>query len=283
MNESRSQMPVEILGDRFVVEGRTLASLREINRLPDPIRRAIYRTLIPDFLLERYGIDPVTLSDPEGRPLVEIEAPTGSPDVRIRIWRRADDRDPLVDLHFAETMHNQIIVLLFMTNDPESPRFDVDRDWQGRPTKYGTMGRNIEMEIAAMQFGLAPGQVRRGLRLTKHMIPLFERFIARLGHDMFLADPLAYHAAILFERYGFGYIRGRKKMEWIHQEFQPGGELHRRLDGSTPFRQPGMERTVRGRSWAIYDGILGEPFDGVQMYKRVGLHAGVCTFPDAIW
>ena len=276
-------MALEIINERFVFHGRTLASVREINRLPDPIKQAIYRTLIPDFLLERYGIDPMTLRDPEGRPLVDIDAPPGSPDVQIRIWRRRDDRDPLVYLHFAETMHNRIIVLLFMTSDPESPRFDVDRDWQGRPTKYETMGRNIEAEIAAMQFGLAPGQVRKGLRLTKHMLPLFERFIARLGHDMFLVEPLAYHAAILFERYGCGYIEGRTKMEWIHREFQPGGELYRRLDGSTPFRQPGMEKTVRGRSWAIHDGILGEPFDGVRMYKRVGHHAGVCTFPDAIW
>jgi hypothetical protein len=29
-----------------------------------------------------------------------------------------------------------------------------------------------------------------------------------------------------------------------------------------PFRRPGMEATVRGRSWAIYDGILGETVHG---------------------
>lgn len=276
-------MPVEIQADRFVANGVPLASVREINRLPEPDRLAVYRTLIPDFLLERYGIDPVTLCDAMGRPLVRVEATPGGADVEISIWRRADDQDPLVYLHFAETIHNRIIVLLFMTNDPDSPRFEVDRDQQGRPTKYGTVRRNIEAEVAAMRFGLAPGQVRRGLRLTKHMLPLFETFVRRLGHDMFLVEPLAYHAAILFERYGCGYILGRSKMEWIHREFQPGGVLYRRLDGSTPFRQPGMERTVRGRSWAIYDGILGEPFDGVSMYKRIGHHAGVCTFPDAIW
>jgi hypothetical protein len=274
-------MEIEIQSDRFVVAGRPLASLREIHRLPEEAQRAIYRTLIPDFLLERYGIDPVTLCDPAGRPLVRIHGENA--EVEIEVWRRVDDRDPLVYLHFAETLHNRIIVLLFMTNDPESPRFDVDRDREGRPTKYGTVSRNIEAEIAAMQFGLAPGQVRRGLRLTKHMLPLFEQFIRRLGHDLFLVEPLAYHAAILFERYGCGYIEGRTKMEWIHREFQPGGVLHRRLDGSTPFRQPGMERTVRGRSWAIYDGILGEPLDGIRMYKRVGHHAGICTFPDAVW
>ena len=73
-------------------------------------------------------------------------------------------------------------------------------------------------------------------------------------------------------------------MEWIHQEFQaPHGELFKRLDGSTPFRMPGMEQTVRGRSWAIHDGILGEPFTAIHMYRRVRVDAGISTFPNAEW
>ena len=40
-----------------------------------------------------------------------------------------------------------------------------------------------------------------------------------------------------------------------------------KLDGSTAFRQPGMDKTIRGRSWAIQDGILGEPWRGVEMYR----------------
>ena len=59
--------------------------------------------------------------------------------------------------------------------------------------------------------------------------------------------------------------------------------LTERLDGSTPFRQPGAEQTVRGRSWAIHDGLLNEPFAGVEMYKRVGVHAGVSTAAQPSW
>jgi hypothetical protein len=92
-------------------------------------------------------------------------------------------------------------------------------------------------------------------------------------------EPLAYHNAILFERLGFNYVQGRRKMQWIHLGFQPDGLLYERLDGSTPFRQPDAWRTIRGRSWAIHDGILGEPWHGIKMYKRVGRHAGVDTFP----
>ncbi|MCJ7707499.1 MAG: hypothetical protein MUO38_07760, partial [Anaerolineales bacterium] len=64
---------------------------------------------------------------------------------------------------------------------------------------------------------------------------------------------------------------------------QPGGPLHQQLDGSSPFRQPGMATSILGRSWAVHDGVLGAPFTGVTMYKRVGEHAGVDTFPAGVW
>ena len=39
-----------------------------------------------------------------------------------------------------------------------------------------------------------------------------------------------------------------------------------------------MEKTVKGRSWAIHDGILGEPWDDVHIYKTLGEDAGIKTF-----
>jgi len=135
-----------------------------------------------------------------------------------------------------------------------------------------------------MQAGLAPGQVRRGLRSFKTLLPLFEAFVAAMGHDMFLIEPLAYHNALVFERYGFSYTYGRREMESIHEGFLPGGALHRcLLDGTSPFRPAEAWQTVRGRAWAIHDGILGHPFTGFQLYKRIGVHAGVNTFPDSQW
>jgi acetoin utilization protein AcuC len=59
--------------------------------------------------------------------------------------------------------------------------------------------------------------------------------------------------------------------------------LFRALDNSTPFRRPNAWNSIRGRSWAIHDGILGEPWHGIQMYKRVGRHAGVDTFPNSTY
>ncbi len=266
----------------LVVEGQRLVSIRQINNLPPPQKEAIYRMLIPPEALLQFGI-PFSLMDSQGRPLWTCICEPGTSSVTIALRHQWDAPDPVLYLELAETIHNQLEVLFFSITDPTSERFNVDRMPDGRPTNFGTDGRNIPEEIRAMEAGLAPGQVRRGGRLTRRLIPRFEEFVARLGYDRFQAQPLFYHAAILFERCGFAYTMGQGKMEWIHQEFGRGGLLYNRLDGSTPFRRKGMEATVRGRSWAIYDGILGEPFTGVRMYKRVGVYAGISTFPEAIW
>jgi hypothetical protein len=266
----------------FVVDGQQLVSIRQINHLPRPQKEAIYKLLIPPEALLQFGI-PFSLTDSQGRPLWECICEPGTCSVTLALRHQWDAPDPVLYLELAETLHNQLEVLFFSINDPTSERFHVDRMPDGRPTNFGLDGRNVPEEIRAMEAGLAPGQVRQGGRLTRRLIPRFEEFVARLGYDRFQAQPLFYHAAILFERCGFAYTMGQGRMEWIHQEFGRGGLLFSRLDNSTPFRRPGMEATVRGRSWAIYDGILGEPFTGIRMYKRVGVHAGVCTFPEAIW
>jgi hypothetical protein len=266
----------------LVVEGRRLFSIRQINKLPRPQKEAVYRLLVPPEALLRFGI-PLSMTDEEGRPLLSFQFEAGTGSVSVGLRDRWDARDPVIYLEMADTLNNQLEVLLFVVNDPDSPRFDVDRMPDGCPTEFGVACRNVEEEIKAMQAGLAPGQIRAGARLSRRLIPRFEQFVTRLGHERFHIQPLAYHNAILFERYGFAYVMGKGRMEWIHHEFALGGLLHERLDGSSPFRQPGAEKTVRGRSWAIHDGILEEPFTNVRMYKKVQVHAGVCTYPDAVW
>jgi hypothetical protein len=276
--------PVDFaIAKRFVVDGLPISSIRGINDLSQSCAEAIYRTLIPDELLINYNIDLHTLQDAAGHRLLELTCLPGTGSVEVRLYHQAGARDPLLYLQLADNSNNQLSVLLFIVNDPNAPRFDVDRNWEGELTKFGTLRRNIEAETAAMKAGLAPGQVRRGLKLTRKLMPLFEVFVSRLGHQMFFLEPLAYHNALLFERYGCAYSQGRAKMEWINREFAPGGSLYHGLDSSTPFRRPGAERTIRGRSWAIHDGLFGEPFTGIHMYKRVGIDADLCTFPNSIW
>jgi hypothetical protein len=183
----------------------------------------------------------------------------------------------------TDTINGQIHILFYVLNDPESPRFDIDRLPDGRLTQLGIKHRHIEAEIAAMQAGLSPGQIRQGPHLLRAAMDTFETFIQSLNHELHFAEPLYYHNAVIFERYGFAYQRGRRLMERIQRGFEPGGDLLPLLDGSTPFRKPEAAHSVRLRSWAIHDGILGEPFRNVTMYKQTDKFANISTCLDCKW
>ncbi|NDJ62119.1 MAG: hypothetical protein GYB67_13405 [Chloroflexi bacterium] len=258
------------------------SSIREINDLQEAEKLAIYRTILPDWLFTHYGVDRQTLTV-DGQCVVWFRCPPGSRVLEVTVRRRATDLDPMLYLNMADTFNYQLLVLLMVVNNPDAPRYNIDVDQEGNSTQLGTTSRNLAAEAAALRAGLAPGQVRAGLRVFGRAVPVFEAFIERMGHDVFFIEPLAYHNAVLFERYGFSYVRGHKEMVWIHQEFQPGGELHQKLTPDNIFRPPDAWRRVRSRSWAIHDGILGHPFTGFQMYKRIGHHSSVNTFPDGHW
>lgn len=181
---------------------------------------------------------------------------------------------------------NGIDLNLLVLSDPLAPRFDIDRDDEGRATQFGVVRRNLAEEKRAMEAGLAPGQVRTGLQASAGVLQNVETFLAMMAHYALFLEPLTYASAWVFERRGFAYVRGHKLMDDINREFQEGGQLQRALDGSTPFRHPDHWRTVRGRAWAVHDGILaeiGESWDGLRMVKQVGQHANVNTFPDAVY
>ena len=250
-----------------------------INKLPEEEKRSIYSRYIPRELIERYDLAALT----ERQDLLQFRFAEGSSDVEMRLYHQPDFPDPVLYAHLSDTLSGQIHVLLYILNDPESPRFDVDRMPDGSPTRFGTLKRNLEAEKAAMEYGLAPGQVRRGLRLLRSATDAFEQFVISLGHDMFFIEPLYYHNAVISERHGYAYQMGKRRMEAIHAGFQEGGELHQRLEDSNPFRSAQAANSIRLRSWAIHDGILGEPFTDVTMYKRVGKAADINTTPGCEW
>jgi hypothetical protein len=257
------------------------STIGSINRLPEEEKRAIYSRVIPPELLARFH-----LPDPDStrlQTLLKFKFEPGSSDVEMSLFHELRFPDPILYGHLADTMNGQIHVLLYILNDPDSPRFDVDRMPDGSKTRFGTLTRNLEAEKKALEAGLAPGQVRSGLRLLPAAIASFEKFVRSLGHEQYFVEPLYYHNAVIFERYGFAYQMGRRRMEAIHAGFSEGGALLPLLDGSTPFRRPEAANSVRLRSWAIHDGVLGEPFTDVTMYKRVGKSAGVTTTPGCVW
>ena len=257
------------------------STIGSINKLSEAEKRVIYTRYIPKALLERFH-----LPDADSQRIqcfLQFKFAPGSSDVEMSLFHEQRFPDPILYAHLADTMNGQIHILLYILNDPESPRFDVDKLPDGTPTRFGTLYRNLEAEQAALEAGLAPGQVRHGVRLLGQAIEAFEGFVSSLGHDMYFVEPLYYHNAVIFERYGFAYQMGKRLMDSIQAGFQAGGDLSALLDGSTPFRQSNAGESIRRRSWAIHDGLLGEPFTNVTMYKRVGKSAGITTTPGCAW
>src|SRR3989304_5094100 len=205
-----------------------------INKLTESEKRATYARYIPKELVQKFNL-PDLLEDTE---LLQFRFEPGSSNVDMRLYHQAGFADPILYAHLTDTLNGQIHVLLYILNDPASPRFDVDRMPDGSTTKFGTLMRNLDAEKAALPAGLAPGQVRRGFGLLRPAMAAFEEFIVSLGHDMYHVEPLYYHNAVIFERYGFAYQVGKRRMEGIQAGFQEGGELSQRLDSSNPFRNP---------------------------------------------
>jgi hypothetical protein len=252
-----------------------------INSLPEKEKRAVYTRVIPRDLIERFHLP--ALDSQRIQNFLQFKFAPGSSDVEMSLFHEENFPDPILYGHLTDTLNGQIHILLYILNDPDSPRYNVDRMPDGLTTKFGTLRRNLDAEAAALSAGLAPGQVRHGLRMLPSAVKTFEKFVKNLGHNMYFIEPLYYHNAIIFERYGFAYQEGRRFMERIQSGFSAGGDLLARLDGSTPFRQPAAADSVRLRSWAIHDGILGEPFTTVTMYKHIGKSADVNTCPDVAW
>ena len=267
-------------------EGLGLGSIQEINALPREVAEALYARLVPEELLDRFGIDPSTLCDRAGGRLVRVTAPADKPWARVEVRSSLEDRDPalLVDVEMSPLSVPELAFV--QITDPAGPRFAIDRDPDGRDTLFGTASRNIPEETRAMQAGLAPGQVRRGLRLLSRVLDSMADFCALLGKEIYLIEPLFYHSAILYERRGCGYLMGRDVMEEIHAGFSDGGSLLKSLDGSSHFRRAEAVHTVRGRSWALHDGVIdglwgGAGVGSVKMYRAAGRPAGIDTFPGA--
>ena len=263
----------------FDSAGHQLSSIRAINRLDKPEKEQIYSCLLPQRLRDVLGLAKNSLCNPAGERLIDIIAPAGLALVRIEARSKPVGGVVVFFLELSDTQFQQMELSFCIIRDPTAPRYAVDVDETGANNWFASQGRNIPEELRAMRAGLFPNQTHHGLQLFVTFFPLLERFTDALGMQMIVAEPLTYDNAIRYEKYGFDYLRGKRLMLEIDREFQPEGRYFMRLDRSTPFRMPGMERTVSGRSWAIHDGILDEPWDGVQIYRMIGVHAGVNTFP----
>jgi len=266
--------------------------IHRINQMSPSEKEGLYRLLIPPSLFKRFQVNPLTFSDYEGNRLVRFYCPEREETVMVEMKRKGDDPDPVYSIQVSDAVDfSQVNWDFLVVNDPDDERFNIDIDPQGRDTLWGRASRNLPEEERALQAGLAPGQTRQGLGLTREVIAGLEYFAKVLDIKTISLEALFYHNAIVYERCGFTYFEGFKRMQRIHQTFQSGGQLLQKLDASNPFRQPGFARTIRGRSWAIHDGVISEIDDDIldegwaspKMYLMVGRPRPVCTFPDAVY
>ncbi len=276
--------PGGISVSQLIGDANLPVTLKALNSLPENPKLRLYRTLIPIQVLADFDINPRTWKNPDKLIQVKLEAEKDSNKVKITAWYGEDPSNEFFYLELGDNAYNGIDLNFLIVNNPNSPRFRTDFDEEGRETLFGTVRRNLIEEEKAMQAGLAPGQIREGLRCSQIVFTHIETFLTMMAHHAFFLEPLTYVSAWIFEKRGFAYSKGHQLMDTIHKEFQPGGELHKALDGGTPFRQPDQWQTVRGRAWAIHDGILeaiDRRWDDLKMIKQVGRHAGANTFPGA--
>jgi hypothetical protein len=275
---------VDVSISQLIGDASLPVTIKALNSLPENPKLRLYRTLIPLQVLAEFDINLCTWKNPDKLQQVKLEAEAGSDKVKIAAWYGEDARNEFFYLELADNPYNGIDLNFLVVNNPLAERFRTDFDDAGDETLFGTVHRNIAEEEKAIRAGLAPGQIREGLRCSHIVFNHIETFLTMMAHHAFFLEPLSYVSAWIFEKRGFAYSKGHQLMDTIHKEFQPGGELHKALDGSTPFRQPSQWNTVRGRAWAIHDGILDKidrKWNDLKMIKQVGRHAAVDTFPDA--
>jgi hypothetical protein len=265
-----------------------MAWIRRINQLSSQEKQGLYRILIAPELFGRFKINPVTFRGLAGIKSLRFYCPPNDPIALIEVRQAPSASEPIYSIQISDSQDVKALEWDFLLiNDPDSPRFDIDVDEHGRDTLFGRASRNLPEERRAMEAGLCPGQVRSGLRLTGSAVRCIEHFAKTLSIQTVFLDALFYHNAIGYERLGFFYFEGFRRMKRIHEAFQEGGELYRRLDAASPFRKPGFHETIRGRSWAIHDGILDGLDDELladgwispRMYFMPGRQGSECTFP----
>jgi hypothetical protein len=257
--------------------------LREVLGWEPRWQRMLFRALLPVDLMVQFGVDPVAMTDPQGAQVTRVLR-GGDQGIRFELYHSGSAPDPAIELELADTPFNQLEVVWLAIQNPFAPRFDIDVMPDGQTnTMRGVLHHNVKAEEAAMAAGLAPGQIRAGMGVFSKLGARLETFMSCLNQHEYIAQPLFYHTAVLFERIGCAYMQGHARMQRIDQGFSPGGDLRAKLDGSSPFRRPAMADSVRGRAWAIHTGILDEPWDRVRMVKRLGVDAGVDTCPGLPW
>lgn len=259
-------------------------SLHRINQLDEPTKRRLYGRLVPDTVFDHVAtLGDGSLSGGASNPkAMRVDAPADLSRVHIGVPATPVGGDYAYWLELEEAGAGQLELAFVIINDLAGERFNIDVDEHGRTTLLGTSSRNLREEERAMNAGLGPCQVRRGMRSLAQTLQLLESFARDAGYVAIKLEALTYHVAVMYERAGYAYLSGHLRMKRINAAFAPDGVLRAALNHSTPFRKPEFALTPRGRAWAIHDGILsvldGDANLKLELVKVVGQPTDHRTF-----
>lgn len=240
------------------------------------------KLLIPGELCAHYGLPPLFQGFETENGVYRLSKTDGRPGLNLEVWPYRSSIDPAFVVRLYFTHLGQIEIAWLCANDLTSKRFNIDE--KGRLPLAPSSGlRNVEEEKAALLYGLAPNQIRKGLHLLRPAIHSIEEYATAVGATLLTIFPMAYHNGIEYEHCGFAYRSGQELMEEIHAGFSPGGALLAQLDGKSVFREPWMALSVRGRSWAVHSGILGNGWYSPEMWKAVGQKNFIETAKGVPW
>jgi hypothetical protein len=268
-----------------------MAWIQRISRLDQLQKEGLFRPLIPPSLYHRFGLNPLNFCNEKGFKAARFFSPEGDRTCLVEIKLEAMD-DPLYSTQLSDSTDTTMLEWDFLVvNDPSSQKFNTHIDPEGKDTLFGWASRNIPEEIQAVDAGYFPGQSYKGMGLTREAVQGLDFFCRIFNIKCIRLEALFYHNAITYERLGFSYFEGYKQMKRIHELFQPDMKLFQKLDHSTPFRKSEFAYNVRGRSWAIHDGILNDLEDDLVedgwvspvMYRMVENPRAMVTFPDPVY
>ena len=239
------------------VRGSGSARSRRSTRCRARSRRRSTRGWCPTSCFDRFGIDPATLCDRDGARLVRVTAPADKPWARVEVRSSAEDRDPalLVDVEMSPL---SVPELAFVQITDPAGRALRDRPRPGR-ARHALRHRVAQRGgggAARCRTASPPARCGGACGCSRGCSTRWRASARLIGKEIYLIEPLFYHSAILYERRGCGYLMGRDVMEEIHAGFSRGrvaAHGARRL--LADFRAPEAARTVRGRSWALHDGV----------------------------
>src|SRR5512142_2277781 len=81
-------------------------TIRQLNNLPENVKRRVYRGLVPPSLLARFGIDTIQWTGPGKQPLVQLHAAPETDKVLITAGTSTDPSDEFFALELADNSLN---------------------------------------------------------------------------------------------------------------------------------------------------------------------------------